>query len=301
MRSLAKKIPGVVYIYNQILARQARRVQVDSDSISQQIQRSLYLEYSTAFKNGYAPLENINLAGFRCYSQFEEDGILLYLLAAVGTKTRKVVELCCGPGSECMAANLIINHGFEGYLFDGNPLNVKVAKDFFASRKDCFLVPPKVSQAWITRDNVNDLIKDAGAMGEVDVLSLDMDGNDYHIWEAISCIQPRICVFETQDIIPAHLSLTIPYQPDFSCWTKPKNEWDFRSASLLAMQKLSKRKGYRLVGGSRYGFNAFFVREDLVSDLLPEIAVETILDNPWSQEGQKTRWPVVKDMGWLEV
>ena len=111
-----------------------------------------------------------------------------------------------------MAANLIINHGFKGYLFDGDQKNVDAAISFFNKQKDCLLVKPTIKKEWITRDNINDLLKSVGATGEVDVLSLDIDGNDYYIWEAISEINPRLCVFETHNIIPPNLAITIPYK-----------------------------------------------------------------------------------------
>lgn len=270
-------------------------------TVEQQLQKNLLARYYSNKAAGIRTYPDISDAGFRCYSQFEEDGIILYLLALVGTKTKTVVEMCCGNGRECMAANLIINHGFKGYLFDGDEGNANAATKFFAKQRDCLLVKPAITTAWITRDNVNDLLLASGVSGEVDVLSLDIDGNDYHIWEAIEEIQPRICVFETHDIIPGNLSLTIPYSDDFFAWDKPELEQEFRSVSLAAMAKLSTRKGYTLVGAHRHGFNVFFVRNDLMSGLLDEATIEQVHANEWTSYGQRERWPKVKDMPWVKV
>jgi hypothetical protein len=65
-----------------------------------------------------ATLPSFDEVGFHCYSQFEEDGILLFIFSLIGAKTKMVVELCAGKGRECMATNLIINHGWNGFLFD---------------------------------------------------------------------------------------------------------------------------------------------------------------------------------------
>ena len=116
-------------------------------------------------------------------------------------KKKAVVEMCCGIGSECMAANLILSHGYKGYLFDGNENDSQIAKSFFNQKKDCSCVQPRITLAWITKNNVNELLRDSGVTGEVDLLSY----NDYYIWEAISEINPRLCVFETHDIIPGNL------------------------------------------------------------------------------------------------
>ena len=234
--------------------------------------------------------------GFRRYSQFEEDGILLFIFSMIGEKSKKVVEICCGSGQQSMAANLIVNHGWEGLLFDGDKALVKEAKSFYRRQADCILKQPTIKQAWITVEGVNSLIAEEGYSGEVDLLSIDIDGNDYWVWKEINEISPRVCVIETHNIIPSNLSLTIPYDPKFK-----KDNTDFHSASLLAMTKLSKEKGYRLIGGHRYGFNAFFMRDDVGVDIFPEVSVESVHDNFFTRWSQTNRWPKVELLGWQEV
>src|SRR5262249_19682651 len=152
----------------------------------------------------------------------------------------KCVEICAGNGRECLCANLIINHGWWGYLFDGDERNVNDGVRFFSNHKDTFLCPPKFTRAWITAENVNEEIARAGVKGVVDLLSLDIDGMDYWVWKAITIIEPRVVVCETHNQIPADQALTVPYDPNFVY----KSE-DFRGASLAAMCKLAKEKGYR--------------------------------------------------------
>jgi hypothetical protein len=219
----------------------------------------------------------------------------------VGMTNRTVVEICCGRGNECMAANLIINHGFKGYLFDGDKSNIEHAIRFYSSQRDCRFIMPELSQAWITRENVNELIADSGITGEIDLLSIDIDGNDYYIWEAIEVVQPRVCIFETHNMIPADLCLTIPYSPDFNAMAKRGPEKDFRSVSLGAMDKLSRRKGYTLVGAHKHGFNVLYVRNDLLNDLLPKPKLHEIHDNEQTRSSQLKRWPLVQNFPWVEV
>ncbi len=236
--------------------------------------------------------------GFRRHSQFEEDGILLYIFSLIGETSRKAVEICCGDGQQSMAANLIVNHGWQGLLFEGDEALVKSARSFYMRQPDCLLNQPVIKQAWITAENINTLIAAEGYSGEVDLLSLDMDGNDYWVWKAIDVIAPRVCVFETHNVIPSHLALTMPYDPTFRI---RKEHQDFRSASTLAMTKLSKEKGYRLIGAHRHGFNVFFMRNDIGTDIFPEISVESVHDNAFTRWSQANRWPNVKHLGWQEV
>jgi hypothetical protein len=273
----------------------------DLDVHSQQIQRGICNQYALFRSSGIAPYPNIRDAGFRVYSQSEEDGIILYVLSMIGFKTRRVVEMCCGAGSECMAANLILNHGFDGFLFDGSQENIRRAGDFFRSKRDCLLYPPALTAAWITAENVNGLLSKSGCAGEVDLFALDIDGNDYWVWDAVKVINPRLFVVETHNVIPADKSLTIEYRPDFNYLDQSGPARMYLGASLLAMVKLCKRRGYRLIGGHRHGFNAFFLRDDEGQKVFPEVSVEQVQDNHWSRWNQAANWPLVRDLPWKEV
>src|SRR5580692_2653127 len=107
---------------------------VDHASHHQQLQRSIINQYMVQRRQGITLYPNIKDAGFRVYSEFEEDGIILYVLSMIGPRTKRVVEIGCGNGSECMATNLILNHGFDGYLFDGSESNIRHACEFFSSQ-----------------------------------------------------------------------------------------------------------------------------------------------------------------------
>lgn len=300
MKNFLKRIPGIGSLSNAA-QKYIKSMQIDQESLNQQIQQILINQHRTIFLQQGKTLDDISDAGFRCYSQFEEDGIILYVLSIIGMKTKKVVEICIGNGEECMATNLILNHGFEGYLFDGDPKRIDQAKEFFYSKKDCQLTPPRLMSAWITRENINQLLSDIGVHGEIDLLSLDIDGNDYYVWDAISQINPRLCIFETHNIVPGDMSITIPYADDFNCWKREGPGQDFRSASLLAMKKLSERKGYRLIGAHKHGFNVFFLRNDIAESFFPEVSIEQVHDNIWTRRGQLERWPAVKEMPWVQV
>ena len=247
---------------------------------------------------GQAPhsLPTFQDAGFRKYSQFEEDGILLYLFSLITPVNRTCVEICAGNGRECMAANLVINHGWWGHLFDGNEKNVAAGQRFFANSRDTFFHPPTFHQAWVTAENVNELIAKSGAKGPIDLLSLDIDGMDYWVWKAIEVVQPQVVVCETHNLIPGDRALTVPYDPKFVFQSE-----DFRGASLAAMCKLGREKGYRLVGTHRFGFNAFFVKNGVGEKFFPEVDIFSCLQDPATRAIREAGWPKIRNLPWQEV
>ncbi len=236
--------------------------------------------------------------GFRQYSQFEEDGILLYLFSLIPPGNRRCLELCAGDGIECNTANLIVNHGWWGWLFDADEERVQRGRALYGVHKDTFLHPPTFTRGWITAENVNQLVADAGLRGPIDLLSLDLDGNDYWIWKALDVVEPLVVVCEVHNAVPPDLAVTIPYDPNFVLDSFAN---DFRSVSLAAMVSLGREKGYRLVGTHRYGFNAFFIKRGYGEDIFPERTATECATDDYTQLAQRTRWPKVKDKPWVRV
>lgn len=259
-------------------------------------QKVLMQQYHLLASMGKQHLPNIRDVGFRKYSQFEEDGILLFLFALIAPINRTCVEICAGCGRESMTANLIINHGWCGHLFDGDERNVLAGVEFFSQNKDTWLHPPRFNRAWITAENVDEHVRNSGVSGPIDLLCLDVDGMDYCIWKALTAIEPQVVVCETHNVVPPGLALTVPYDPEFVATTK-----DYHGASLAAMCKLGHEKGYRLVGGHRFGFNVFFLKKGVGEDFFPEVDPSSCVDDPYSVTARNERWPKVRDMVWHEV
>ena len=235
---------------------------------------------------------------FRAYSQNGEDGILLYLFSRIGTTNKMAVELCAGDGIECNAANLVLNHGWRALLVDGSIENVETARSFYGSHRDTFSFPPQVAHEWIERDTVNDVVARHGVTGDIDLLTIDLDGIDYWIWECLAVIRPRVVVVEVQIVWPADVSVSVPYARDFR-GTFIDGLSVYSSASLAAFVKLARKKGYRLVGAQRLGFNAFFVREDIGH--FPEMTAEECLDRPFVRQASARYLAKVRDREWVEV
>lgn len=261
-------------------------------------QKMLLLHYASA-----PSTFTMDDAGFKVFSQSDEDGRLLYIFSKIGMKSRKCVEIACGNGKECISANLIVNHGWEGLLIDGSERNIAEASAFYEGCAATYVWPPVVRQAFITAENVNDLIGSNGYEGEIDLLTVDIDGMDYWIWKAITVIQPRVVVVEYVGWLGPDRACTIPYDPAFDAYrySTTNGAADYAGASLAAMVKLGRAKGYRLIGFNRHNFNAFFIRQDITHADLPEVVSGTGFLHPWVTRQSAKRFARVKDLPWVEV
>lgn len=257
-------------------------------------QRQLFNYYQQEISRGR--LWNLCDTGFRNYSQFEEDGILLYLFAAIGTTNKLFVDIGSGDGINSNCANLAINFGWHGLFIDGNERNINNGKSYYEKHPDAWAFPSKFIHAFVQRENINQIIEQQGFSGNVDLVSIDLDGNDYWIWDALAIIQPRVVIIETH-IEFGLRSIVVPYDKDYFY---PGKHPDYHGASPEAMVKLANKKGYRLVGSNLYGFNTIYVRRGIGEDVLPEVTVESILIHPRNKERFKLFEPI-KDWEYIEV
>lgn len=273
---------------------------VDNDRL---LQILLAQRYNQIIQTGYL-IPTFRDAEFSSYSQNGEDGILLLIFSVIGTEARKVVEICAGDGIECNAANLIINHGWSGLLFDGDKHRIERGKTFYSKVTNAWRfrrLPPVLVNAWISTENINDLIQQNGFAGEIDLLSLDMDGVDFWIWKAITCISPRVVVLEYNNRWGAELSVTVPNKTDFVSRSVSVEGEGYFGASLMAFKKLAEEKGYRLVGANSPNTNAFFIKNDTGNKHFPEVSVDSCLNSEYAIHQQKTKYPLIKDLPVVKI
>lgn len=198
----------------------------------------------------------------------------------IGARTRLFVEI----GSDFSGSpvyripqnntlNLALNHDWMGLVIDGDQSHVDAAENFMKRSLATQGMQPVCRQALVTRDNINLLIADAGIEGEIDLFSLDVDGVDYWLWEAVNVVRPRVVVVEYNRFWRTDDAVTVPYAADFvSPWASDDAERrDFFGASLPAFTSLADRKGYRLVGFNIYRNNAFFMLRGVGEEWFPEV------------------------------
>jgi hypothetical protein len=236
--------------------------------------RSLWLEYRRRVQRG-EPLPSVWETGLRVFSQFDEDGVVLFCLAVAGTNTNRFVDIGAGDGLIASnTANLALNLGFHGLFVDSREAETERGRHFYASHPDTRERPPVFVREFVTRENVNGIVHEAGFDGDIDFLSIDIDGNDYWILEALTCIQPRLICVETHTEYGLE-DFVAPYKADFDWRSNPPGTRI--GASPVAMTKLAERLGYRLVGANLYGFNTMYMRQDLVPvETVPTIAPDEL-------------------------
>jgi len=197
----------------------------------------------------------------RVYSQNGEDGIIEEIFRRIRTTNRYFVEFGVETGGECNAAHLALDKGWSGLFLEADPdLFYHLQRRFSAhSRIRC-------QQAIVTSENIESLLEEADVPLELDLLAIDVDGNDYWIWKAITHWSPRVVVIEYNG----------SHRPDVR-WVMKENldhRWcgnTYYGASLASLNALARTKGYTLVGTNTLGVNAFFVRNDLVA---PELFLD---------------------------
>lgn len=209
---------------------------------------------------------DIHGAEFRVFSQWGEDGILQHLLRHVPVSRRIFVEFGVENYTESNTRYLLINNNWAGLVIDGSSENI----DFIKHDDIYWRYNLKAESAFITKDNINRLIQQNGISGEIGLLSIDIDGNDYWVWEAMDVVVPSLIVAEYNARFGPERAVTVPYDAGFVRFAAHHSNI-YYGASLAALCLLGKRKGYSFVGCNTAGNNAFFVRNELRPPNLPEL------------------------------
>jgi hypothetical protein len=224
----------------------------------------------------YADPLRLERYGFRTYSQNDEDGVIQEIFRRIGVQNSTFVEFGVEDGRESNAA-LLLYKGWRGLWIECDQRQYRKIRGHFAAQLQTGQL--QVRNAFVDRDNISELIA-AANLGELDLLSIDVDGNDYWIWQALA-IRPRVVVIEFNGKFRPPLKWVMAYNP--------KHRWDmsdYYGASLQSLADLGREKGYALVGCSLAGVNAFFVRDDLLLDRFSRASVADLYNPPRFYAGQ---------------
>ncbi len=224
-----------------------------------------------------------DLADLRCYernvySQGGEDGVLAKLFETLGATNRYFVEFGAWDGCNLSnTAHLRLDHGWTGLLMDG----------------DAERVSDVVCHEFVTAENVEPLFAKHGVPRSFDLLSIDIDGNEYWVWQAIRKWRPRVVVMEYNVFFGVDVSKTMPYDAT--------HRWDktmFHGASLAALHKLGREKGYTLLHTDSYAPNAFFVDDALLPAALVGLPIEEAASWDWDLGAEP---PIPADRAWTTI
>jgi hypothetical protein len=180
----------------------------------------------------------------KIYSEQGEDGILLTIFKKIGTINKFCVDFGAGDGVTCNSGFLVKHKKWNSLQMDLLTIGA-----------------PRVKTERINAENIESLFKKYQVPTEFDLLSIDIDFNDYWIWQAINQYSPRVVLLEYNPSFKPDESFVVEYNPNTS-----GDNSSYFGASLLAYSKLAKEKGYTLVSCTTQGMNCFFVRNDLVKN-----------------------------------
>lgn len=264
---------------------------------------------SYLIENKYSELNNpnyikkgVNRFEFNVYSQNGEDGILLHILSKIGIHNYSIIEFGGSDGMQCNSANLLLNFGWNALLIEGSESKVIKGKKYY-NDKGISSEQLKFINSFITKENINSLFEKNNFTGEIDILSIDIDGNDYHVWEAINVVNPRIVVVEYNAAFGSEKKITIPYKSNFTLKSIEKTGFYF-GVSLAALEILGNNKGYSLIGTDSFGVNAFFIRNDLmVPEFKKQAAAECYHENLKCKSvgGYQNAFDKIKYLEFIEI
>jgi hypothetical protein len=212
--------------------------------------------------------------GRKVYSQNDEDGILEEIFRRLGLGPADGIFIECGSGNGVENnTHYLLRKGYSGAWIEGSEHWVEKTRHTFRAYVDEGRL--EIRQLFITTDVIDATLGAIANGRNVSLLSIDVDGNDYWIWDAVQSISPAVVMSEYNARCPPPLAQVQKYRPD--------HKWDgkdYFGATLGALDKLAARKGYRLVGCNITGMNAFFVRNDLIQDRFPYELTATHLYQP---------------------
>lgn len=222
---------------------------------------------------------------FSVFSQFGDDGIIQWLVHRIPGITETFVEFGVGDYQEANTRFLLVNDNWSGLVMDSSTRYVK------AIRGDPISLTHDLQSecTYVTAENIDQLLLDHGFKGDIGILHIDIDGNDYWVWRAITAVRPAIAIMEYNSVFGPERAITIPYEPQFvrrqrvtgkglpGSHTLKKGDRIsnlYFGASLPAFCDLAQSKGYDFVGSNSAGNNAYFVRSELNPGLKPLTAAE---------------------------
>lgn len=233
-------------------------------------------------------IKDISEVEWRVFSQWGDDGIIDWLVSRIENVPQTFVEFGVENYRESNTRFLLQHRNWRGFIIDGSKEHIADIEQQDISWRHWL----KAKCAFITAENINSLLKDAGFGEKVGLLSIDIDGNDYWIWEKIDHIDPIIVVVEYNAVFGDVHPISVPYDPQF-VRSKAHYSYNFYGASLPAFKHLAEKKGYTFIGTNSHGVNAYFVKNSHANDLTKAIGEYNSYPSRFSdardQSGELTR------------
>ncbi|MGJ0302709.1 hypothetical protein NG774_05185 [Aliarcobacter cryaerophilus] len=214
-------------------------------------------------------LSSLKDVEFKIFSQFGDDGIIQWLISNIEIDNEFFVEFGVENYKEANTKFLMFNNNWSGFVMDGSSDNIENLKkqDYFwkynLNAKDVF----------ITKDNINSLLLEQNIDPNIGLLHIDLDGNDYYIFDEINCLNPNILILEYNSLFGIDREISVPYREDFNR-TKAHYSNLYFGASLKSLHSLAYKKGFIFIGCNQAGNNAYFIRKDKMNSKIKEVSLK---------------------------
>lgn len=230
---------------------------------------TLLLNQGKLLSAQYCQINAAKLSSYewKIFSQWGEDGIIDFLVSEVPIANKTFIEFGIEDFSESNCRFLLMNADWHGFVIDGSAGNINRLKN----RSYFWKHDLQAIAAFVDAENINGLLSQSGFERDLGILSVDIDGNDYHVLSAINGFEPRIIICEFNPVFGAERKISVPYDPNFYRTDKHHSNLYF-GASINAFKSLLDKRGYTLVGTGMLGGNAFFVKNELLTDRLKALA-----------------------------
>ncbi len=237
------------------------------------------------FNNQRQSINDLSEVEFQVFSQWGDDGIIQYLIHRLEIPNKTFIEFGVENYTESNTRFLLLNNNWTGYVLDGSKENIEYIKNDGVSWA-CEL---HSTCAFITRENINELLRKVNFEPEVGILSIDIDGNDYWVWKEIDCINPVMVIVEYNSVFGKNSNWTVPYDPSFVRGEKHASTL-YYGASLKALVGLGKEKGYAFIGCNSKGNNAYFIRGDRLGSLKVRTAEDGYVLSKFREAHVNSQW-----------
>lgn len=227
-------------------------------------------------------LDRISDAEFKVFSQFGDDGIIQYLIHQLKVAPQTFVEFGVENYTEANTRFLLVNDNWKGLVMDGGESHIaSIQGEEIYWRHDL-----TAACEFVTRENINALLARYGFEGDLGILSIDIDGNDYWVWERVEAVRPQVVIVEYNSVFGNCRPVSVPYDPQF---VRSQAHYSnlYWGCSLPALAHLAEQKGFAFVGCNNAGNNAYFVRKEQLGPLRPVDVKEGFVESKFRESRGK--------------
>lgn len=284
--NILKKIKDIFYMSSRVKATELNTNKLSmlvSEIENIKVNQGIILSNLNFYHKKNEILDDIKKSEFKIFSQWGDDGIIDFLVKHLEITDKRFVEFGVENYTECNTKFLLISNNWKGLIMDGSFNNMNsLRKSQLYWKFDITAI-----DIFVTKENINEILKKNNFDGEIGLLHIDIDGNDYWIWEQIEVSNPIIVIVEYNSLFGYDKPFSTIYSPDF---LREKNHYSklLYGTSLLSLCDLAEIKGYSFVGCNTNGNNAYFVRKDKLNGLKPVSIENGYVESRFSESRDQT-------------